>query len=107
MRTSEFDSSSDDEVGEEELTPLHISWLPLSIVGCPQFLGICALPVAACLLLQLSVTMTPNKAIEILRQHRGGGAIQTFAIHLILHLHHSLLCHCYSKQIVIRSVTSD
>uniref|UniRef100_I3KU47 Cyclin-dependent kinase inhibitor 3 n=1 Tax=Oreochromis niloticus TaxID=8128 RepID=I3KU47_ORENI len=207
MRTSEFDSSSDDEVGEEELTPLHISWLPLSIVGCPQFLGICALPgckykeirrclqkdieelqnqgvqdvfvfctrgelskyrvpsllevyqqrgfrvhhmpfldgdapelnqccqildelqislkndrrtvihcygglgrsglIAACLLLQLSVTMTPNKAIEILRQHRGGGAIQTFAIHLILHLHHSLLCHCYSKQIVIRSVTSD
>lgn len=26
MRTSEFDSSSEDEVGEEELTPLHISW---------------------------------------------------------------------------------
>uniref|UniRef100_A0A669EMR7 Cyclin-dependent kinase inhibitor 3 n=1 Tax=Oreochromis niloticus TaxID=8128 RepID=A0A669EMR7_ORENI len=181
MRTSEFDSSSDDEVGEEELTPLHISWLPLSIVGCPQFLGICALPgrticllyllypelqnqgvqdvfvfctrgelskyrvpsllevyqqrgfrvhhmpfldgdapelnqccqildelqislkndrrtvihcygglgrsglIAACLLLQLSVTMTPNKAIEILRQHRGGGAIQTVRQYNFLH----------------------
>ncbi|XP_063355285.1 cyclin-dependent kinase inhibitor 3 [Pelmatolapia mariae] len=185
MRTSEFDSSSDDEVGEEELTPLHISWLPLSIVGCPQFLGICALPgckykeirrclqrdieelqnqgvqdvfvfctrgelskyrvpsllevyqqrgfrvhhmpfldgdapelnqccqildelqislkndrrtvihcygglgrsalIAACLLLQLSSTMTPNKAIEILRQHRGGGAIQTVRQYNFLH----------------------
>uniref|UniRef100_A0A4W6FK06 protein-tyrosine-phosphatase n=1 Tax=Lates calcarifer TaxID=8187 RepID=A0A4W6FK06_LATCA len=45
MRTSEFDSSSEDEeVGEEQLTPFHISWLPLSIVECSQFLGICALP---------------------------------------------------------------
>lgn len=27
MRTSEFDSSSEEEeVGEEQLTPLHISW---------------------------------------------------------------------------------
>ncbi|XP_005934050.1 cyclin-dependent kinase inhibitor 3 [Haplochromis burtoni] len=185
MRTSEFDSSSEDEVGEEELTPLHISWLPLSIVGCPQFLGICALPgckykeirrclqrdieelqnqgvqdvfvfctrgelskyrvpsllevyqqqgfrvhhmpfldgdapelnqccqildelqislkndrrtvihcygglgrsalIAACLLLQLSSTMTPNKAIEILRHHRGGGAIQTVRQYNFLH----------------------
>uniref|UniRef100_A0A3B4GYE6 Cyclin-dependent kinase inhibitor 3 n=1 Tax=Pundamilia nyererei TaxID=303518 RepID=A0A3B4GYE6_9CICH len=168
--TSEFDSSSEDEVGEEELTPLHISWLPLSIVGCPQFLGICALPeelqnqgvqdvfvfctrgelskyrvpsllevyqqrgfrvhhmpfldgdapelnqccqildelqislkndrrtvihcygglgrsalIAACLLLQLSSTMTPNKAIEILRHHRGGGAIQTVRQYNFLH----------------------
>ena len=78
MRTSEFDSSSEDEeVGEEQLTPFHVSWLvsavfnlcdvrnvwlnvkhlcvlclfcllifrlPLSIVECSQFLGICALP---------------------------------------------------------------
>lgn len=28
MRTSEFDSSSEDEeVGEEQLTPFHVSWL--------------------------------------------------------------------------------
>ncbi|XP_044231151.1 cyclin-dependent kinase inhibitor 3 isoform X1 [Thunnus albacares] len=45
MRTSEFDSSSEEEeVGEEQLTPFHISWLPLSIVESSQFLGICALP---------------------------------------------------------------
>ncbi|KAF7654490.1 hypothetical protein LDENG_00069060 [Lucifuga dentata] len=178
MRTTEFDSSSEEEeVSEEQLTPFHVSWLPLSIVDCSQFLGICALPgckykdirrslqrdveelhnqgvqdvfvfctrgelhkyrvpsllevyqqrgftvhhvpfpdgdvpgleqccrileelqvnlennrrtvihcygglgrsalIAACLLLQLSVTMTANTAIEILREHRGGGAIQT------------------------------
>ncbi|KAM8917035.1 cyclin-dependent kinase inhibitor 3 isoform 2-T4 [Spinachia spinachia] len=45
MRTSEFDSSSEEEdVGDELPTPFHISWLPLSIVECSQFLGICALP---------------------------------------------------------------
>ncbi|XP_068436727.1 cyclin-dependent kinase inhibitor 3 isoform X3 [Clinocottus analis] len=45
MRTSEFDSSSEEEdVGDEQLTPFHVSWLPLSIVECSQFLGICALP---------------------------------------------------------------
>ncbi|XP_023142427.2 cyclin-dependent kinase inhibitor 3 [Amphiprion ocellaris] len=186
MKTSEFDSSSEDEeVGEEQLTPFHISWLPLSIVECSQFLGICALPgckykdicrslqrdveelqnqgvqdvfvfctrgelnkyrvpslldvyqqrgftvhhmpfadgdapeleqccrileelqvslennrrtvihcygglgrsalIAACLLLQLSLAMTPNKAIEILREHRGGGAIQTVKQYNFLH----------------------
>ncbi|XP_072222186.1 cyclin-dependent kinase inhibitor 3 [Leuresthes tenuis] len=185
MRTSEFDSSSEDEVGEEQLAPFHISWLPLTIVECSQFLGICALPgckykeirrclqsdvdelqnqgvqdvfvfctrgelkkyrvpsllevyqqrgftvhhvpfpdgdvpeleqcfqileelrvclesgrrtvihcygglgrsalIAACLLLQLSLTMTANKAIEILREHRGGGAIQTVKQYNFLH----------------------
>ncbi|XP_028422202.1 cyclin-dependent kinase inhibitor 3 [Perca flavescens] len=180
-----FDSSSEEEVEEEQLTPFHISWLPLSIVECSQFLGICALPgckykdirrslekdvdelqnqgvqevfvfctrgelnkyrvpsllevyrqrgftvhhtpfpdgdvpeleqcchilrklhvslennrrtvihcygglgrsglVAACLLLQLSLTMTANKAIEILREHRGGGAIQTVKQYNFLH----------------------
>lgn len=186
MRTSEFDSSSeDDDVPEEQLTPFHISWLPLSIVESSQFLGICALPgckykdirrslqrdveelqnqgvqdvfvfctrgelakyrvpsllevyqqqgftvhhlpfldgdtpeleqcsqilqelqdslendrrtvihcygglgrsglIAACLLIQLSLTMTANKAIEILREHRGGGAIQTVKQYNFLH----------------------
>uniref|UniRef100_A0A3Q1I731 Cyclin-dependent kinase inhibitor 3 n=1 Tax=Anabas testudineus TaxID=64144 RepID=A0A3Q1I731_ANATE len=164
---------------EEQLTPFHISWLPLSIVDCSQFLGICALPgcnfkdlkfkelqnqgvqdvfvfctrgelnkyrvpsllevyqqhgftvhhmpfpdgdvpeleqccqilkelqvslennrrtvihcygglgrsalIAACLLLQFSLTMTANKAIEILREHRGGGAIQTVKQYNFLH----------------------
>ncbi|XP_041669000.1 cyclin-dependent kinase inhibitor 3 [Cheilinus undulatus] len=186
MRTNEFDSSSEDEeVGEEQRTPLNISWLPLSIVESSQFLGICALPgckykdirrnldrdveelqnqgvqevfvfctrgelnkyrvptlleayrqrdftvhhwpfpdgdapeleqccqileelqvsletnrrtvihcygglgrsglIAACLLLQLSGAMTANKAIEILREHRGGGAIQTVKQYNFLH----------------------
>ncbi|XP_068608450.1 cyclin-dependent kinase inhibitor 3 [Brachionichthys hirsutus] len=186
MHTSEFDSSSEEEeVREEQLTPLQISWLPLSVVECSQFLGICALPgckykdirrslerdveefrnqgvqdvfvfctrgelhkyrvpslldayqrrgftvhhmpfpdggapeleqccqileelqvslknnrrtvihcygglgrsglIAACLLLQLSVTLTPNKAMEILTQHRGRGAIQTVKQYNFLH----------------------
>ncbi|KAM4625603.1 cyclin-dependent kinase inhibitor 3 isoform 2-T2 [Polymixia lowei] len=186
MRTSEFDSSTDEEeVAEEQLTPFHVSWLPLSVVECSQFLGICSLPgckykdvrrnlqrdveelqnqgvqdvfvfctggelhkyrvpslleayrqrgfkvhhmpfpdggapelehccqilealqvnladnrrtvihcygglgrsglIAACLLLQLSVTMTANKAIEILRDLRGGGAIQTVKQYNFLH----------------------
>ncbi|XP_056282858.1 cyclin-dependent kinase inhibitor 3 [Pseudoliparis swirei] len=186
IRTSEFDSSSEEEeVGEEQLTPFQVSWLPLSMVECSQFLGICALPgckykdirrslerdvdelqnqgvqdvfvfctrgelnkyrvpsllevyrqrgftvhhtpfpdgdapelpqccqileelqvglennrrsvihcygglgrsglIAACLLLLLSLTMTANKAIEILREHRGGGAIQTVKQYNFLH----------------------
>ncbi|KAJ8341102.1 hypothetical protein SKAU_G00333930 [Synaphobranchus kaupii] len=156
MKTTEFDSS-DEEVGEEEQQqqpPLEISWLPLTVVECSQFLGICALPgcrykdirrnlqrdmgelqnqgvqdvfvfyggvpeleqccqileelqlsihdnrktvvhcygglgrsalIAACLLLKLSVTMTPGKAIDILRQLRGGGAIQTVKQYNFLH----------------------
>ncbi|XP_062325150.1 cyclin-dependent kinase inhibitor 3 isoform X2 [Osmerus eperlanus] len=185
MRTSEFDSSDDEDTGDEQLTPLQVSWLPLSVVECSQFLGICSLPgckfkdvrrnlqrdvgelqaqgvedvfvfctrgelhkyrvpslldtyrqkglrvhhmpfpdggtpeldqccqileqlqsnlqnnqrtvihcygglgrsglIAVCLLLQLSVTMTPNKAIEILREHRGSGAIQTVKQYNFLH----------------------
>lgn len=186
MRTGEFDSSSDEEdKGGEQMTPFQVSWLPLSVVGCSQFLGICPLPgckfkdvrrnlqrnvgelkdqgveevfvfctrgelhkyrvpslldtyrqqgigvhhlpfpdggapeldqccqileelqfnlqnnrrtvihcygglgrsglIAACLLLQLSATMTPNAAIHILRQHRGSGAIQTVKQYNFLH----------------------
>ena len=36
--------------------------------------------VAACLLLHLSVSMTPSKAIDILRELRGSGAIQTVKV---------------------------
>ncbi|KAM3871051.1 cyclin-dependent kinase inhibitor 3 [Diretmus argenteus] len=185
MRTSEFDSSEEEDVGEEQLTPFQVSWLPLSVVECSQFLGICPLPgckykdirrslqrdiaelqnqgvqevfvfctrgelhkyrvpslldaylqqgfsvhhmpfpdggtpeleqccqileelqfnlennkrtvihcygglgrsglIAACLLLQLSVTMTANNAIDILRELRGGGAIQTVKQYNFLH----------------------
>ncbi|GAA6070436.1 cyclin-dependent kinase inhibitor 3 isoform X1 [Tachysurus ichikawai] len=186
MRASEFDSSDEEDCGDEEsYTPLHISWLSLSVVECSQFLGICSLPgcrykdirrnlekdvgelcaqgvqdvfvlceraelvryrvpgllecytrrglsvhhlpfpdggapelhqctcildelqhclhtqrrtiihcygglgrsglIAACLLLQLSVSMTPTNAIEILRELRGGGAIQTVKQYNFLH----------------------
>ncbi|KAM6913022.1 cyclin-dependent kinase inhibitor 3 [Xenentodon cancila] len=186
MRTSEFDSSSeDDDAGEEQPTPFHVSWLPLSVVECSQYLGISALPgckykdirrclqrdveelqnqgvqdvfvfctrgelskyrvpmllevyrqrgftvhhtpfpdgnapeleqccqildelqtslednrrtlihcygglgrsalIAACLLLLLSSSMTPSKAIEILREYRGVGAIQTVKQYNFLH----------------------
>lgn len=45
MRVSEFDSSDEEDGGDEEsYTPLQISWLSLSVVECSQFLGICSLP---------------------------------------------------------------
>ncbi|XP_026133869.1 cyclin-dependent kinase inhibitor 3-like isoform X2 [Carassius auratus] len=44
MRTSEFDSSDEEDFGEEEATPFQISWLSLSVVECSQSLGICSLP---------------------------------------------------------------
>ncbi|MBN3291468.1 CDKN3 inhibitor, partial [Polypterus senegalus] len=44
-RKTEFDSSDDENVTEEqEQTPLEISWLSLANVDCAQNLGICALP---------------------------------------------------------------
>ncbi|XP_054894592.1 cyclin-dependent kinase inhibitor 3 [Poeciliopsis prolifica] len=185
MRRIVFDSSSDEDEGGAQQTPLHISWLPLSMVECSQYLGICSLPgcryrevrrslqrdvdelknqgvqnvfvflsrgelskyrvpsllevynehgftvhhtplpdgdvpeleqccqildqlqvcleknrktvvhcyeglgrsalIAACLLLHLSPTMTADKAIEILKEHRGGGAIQTVKQYNFLH----------------------
>uniref|UniRef100_A0A672K7S0 protein-tyrosine-phosphatase n=1 Tax=Sinocyclocheilus grahami TaxID=75366 RepID=A0A672K7S0_SINGR len=44
MRTSEFDSSDEEDFGEVEATPFQISWLSLSVVECSQSLGICSLP---------------------------------------------------------------
>ncbi|KAM9477272.1 cyclin-dependent kinase inhibitor 3 isoform 1-T2 [Clarias gariepinus] len=45
MRVSEFDSSDEEDGGDEEsYTPLQISWLSLQVVECSQFLGICPLP---------------------------------------------------------------
>ncbi|XP_066550687.1 cyclin-dependent kinase inhibitor 3 isoform X2 [Amia ocellicauda] len=185
MRNGEFDSSDEEDSAEEQQTPLQISWLSLSVVDCPQFIGICALPgckykdvrrnlqkdigelqgqgveevfvfctrgelhkyrvphlleaycqqglivhhlpfpdggapelehccqildllqsslrsnrrtvihcygglgrsglMAACLLLQLSDSMIPDKAIDILRELRGSGAIQTVKQYNFLH----------------------
>nr|XP_057913024.1 cyclin-dependent kinase inhibitor 3 isoform X2 [Doryrhamphus excisus]XP_057913025.1 cyclin-dependent kinase inhibitor 3 isoform X2 [Doryrhamphus excisus]XP_057913026.1 cyclin-dependent kinase inhibitor 3 isoform X2 [Doryrhamphus excisus]XP_057913027.1 cyclin-dependent kinase inhibitor 3 isoform X2 [Doryrhamphus excisus] len=55
-----------------------------TIIHCYGGLGRSAL-IAACLLIQLSVTMTANKAIDILRALRGGGAIQTIKQYNFLH----------------------
>lgn len=55
-----------------------------TVIHCYGGLGRSAL-IAACLLLQLSLTMTANAAIEILREHRGGGAIQTVKQYNFLH----------------------
>ncbi|XP_071601288.1 cyclin-dependent kinase inhibitor 3 isoform X7 [Heliangelus exortis] len=43
MQAGDFDSS-DDEAAEENLRPLHISWLSLSPVYSSEFLGLCSLP---------------------------------------------------------------
>ncbi|MCJ8750185.1 hypothetical protein PDJAM_G00259650 [Pangasius djambal] len=55
-----------------------------TVIHCYGGLGRSGL-IAACLLLQLSVSMTPAKAIEILRELRGGGAIQTVKQYNFLH----------------------
>ncbi|KAF7710748.1 cyclin-dependent kinase inhibitor 3 isoform X1 [Silurus meridionalis] len=45
MRVNEFDSSEEEDDGDEEsYTPLQICWLSLSAIECSQFLGICSLP---------------------------------------------------------------
>ncbi|TRY56417.1 hypothetical protein DNTS_025697 [Danionella cerebrum] len=43
MRTGEFDSSEEEDSGEED-APFQISWLSLSVVQCSQSVGICPLP---------------------------------------------------------------
>ncbi|XP_069713025.1 cyclin-dependent kinase inhibitor 3 isoform X2 [Phaenicophaeus curvirostris] len=43
MQASDFDSSEED-VADEALSPLSISWLPLSPVYSSVFLGLCSLP---------------------------------------------------------------
>ncbi|XP_061651071.1 cyclin-dependent kinase inhibitor 3 isoform X2 [Phyllopteryx taeniolatus] len=55
-----------------------------TLIHCYGGLGRSAL-IAACLLIQLSVTMTANEAINILRAHRGHGAIQTIKQYNFLH----------------------
>uniref|UniRef100_A0A8C8Z257 protein-tyrosine-phosphatase n=1 Tax=Prolemur simus TaxID=1328070 RepID=A0A8C8Z257_PROSS len=102
---SEFDSS-DEEPIEDEQTPIQISWLPLSRVNCSQFLGLCALPVAACLLLYLSDTVSPQQAIDSLRDLRGSGAIQTIKQYNYLHeFRDKLAAHLLSRDSLSRSIS--
>ncbi|KAF6724043.1 Cyclin-dependent kinase inhibitor 3 [Oryzias melastigma] len=55
-----------------------------TLIHCYGGLGRSAL-IAACLLLRLSVTMTAGKAMELLRELRGRGAIQTVKQYNFLH----------------------
>ncbi|XP_057715026.1 cyclin-dependent kinase inhibitor 3 isoform X2 [Corythoichthys intestinalis] len=55
-----------------------------TLIHCYGGLGRSAL-ITACLLIQLSITMTANQAIDILREHRGHGAIQTVKQYNFLH----------------------
>ncbi|XP_029807385.1 cyclin-dependent kinase inhibitor 3 isoform X2 [Suricata suricatta] len=190
LQTNEFDSS-DEEPIEDEQTPIQISWLPLSQVNCPHFLGLCALPeelksygiqdifvfctrgelskyrvpnlldlyhqhgiithhhpipdggipkiascceimeelaiclknnrktlihcygglgrsclVAACLLLYLSDAVSPQQAIDSLRDLRGSGAIQTIKQYNYLHeFRDKLAAHLSSRDSLSRSVS--
>ncbi|KAK1791324.1 hypothetical protein P4O66_013338 [Electrophorus voltai] len=55
-----------------------------TVIHCYGGLGRSGL-IAACLLLHLSISMTPSKAIDIIRDVRGGGAIQTVKQYNFLH----------------------
>ncbi|XP_067847695.1 cyclin-dependent kinase inhibitor 3 isoform X3 [Heptranchias perlo] len=50
-----------------------------TLIQCYGGLG-CSCLIAACLLLQLSETMLPEEAIDLLRKLRGAGAIQTVKV---------------------------
>ncbi|XP_042538424.1 cyclin-dependent kinase inhibitor 3 isoform X4 [Dipodomys merriami] len=183
IQASEFDSS-DEEPGEDEQTPIQISWLPLSQINCSQFLGLCALPgckfkdvrrnvhkdteelrsygiqdifvfctrgelskyrvpnlldlyqqygiithhhpipdggtpdidscygglgrscLAACLLLYLSDTVSPQQAIDSLRDVRGSGAIQTIKQYNYLHeFRDKLASYLSTRESLSRSVS--
>ncbi|XP_058846593.1 cyclin-dependent kinase inhibitor 3-like isoform X2 [Acipenser ruthenus] len=55
-----------------------------TVIHCYGGLGRSGL-IAACLLLRLSHSLTPEKAIELLREQRGPGAIQTVKQYNFLH----------------------
>uniref|UniRef100_A0A8C0HBH2 protein-tyrosine-phosphatase n=1 Tax=Chelonoidis abingdonii TaxID=106734 RepID=A0A8C0HBH2_CHEAB len=105
MQANEFDSSDEEPIQDDQI-PFQISWLALSSVYCSQFLGVCSLPVAACLLLQLSDAMEPQEAIESLRDLRGSGAIQTIKQYNYLHdFRENLAAHLSTKDAILRSVS--
>uniref|UniRef100_A0A7N4NWZ5 protein-tyrosine-phosphatase n=1 Tax=Sarcophilus harrisii TaxID=9305 RepID=A0A7N4NWZ5_SARHA len=97
MQTSEFDSS-DEEPVENEQTPFQVSC-------CYGGLGRSCL-VAACLLLYLSDTVSPQQAIDSLRDLRGSGAIQTIKQYNYLHdFRDKLAAHLSTRDSVSRSVS--
>ncbi|NXD85742.1 CDKN3 inhibitor, partial [Halcyon senegalensis] len=65
-----------------------------------------SLPVAACLLLQLSDTLAPQQAIDSLRSLRGPGAIQTIKQYNFLHdFRENLAAHLATKDASLRSLS--
>ncbi|KFP88011.1 Cyclin-dependent kinase inhibitor 3, partial [Acanthisitta chloris] len=62
--------------------------------------------VAACLLLQLSDTLTPQQVINILRSVRGSGAIQTVRQYNYLHeFRENMSAHLAAKDTALRSLS--
>ncbi|NWH65835.1 CDKN3 inhibitor, partial [Geococcyx californianus] len=75
------------------------------IIHCYGGLGRSCL-VAACLLLQLSDALTPQQAIDSVRNLRGPGAIQTIKQYNFLHdFREKLAAHLAAKDTVLRSVS--
>ncbi|NXT75748.1 CDKN3 inhibitor, partial [Zapornia atra] len=76
-----------------------------TIIHCYGGLGRSCL-VAACLLLQLSDGLTPQQAIDSLRNLRGAGAIQTIKQYNYLHdFRENLAVYLTSKDTALRSVS--
>ncbi|XP_010185984.1 PREDICTED: cyclin-dependent kinase inhibitor 3 [Mesitornis unicolor] len=76
-----------------------------TIVHCYGGLGRSCL-IAACLLLQLLDTLTPQQVIDDLRNLRGSGAIQTIKQYNYLHdFREKLAAHLASQDTVLRSVS--
>ncbi|XP_010154463.1 PREDICTED: cyclin-dependent kinase inhibitor 3, partial [Eurypyga helias] len=76
-----------------------------TIVHCYGGLGRSCL-IAACLLLQLSDALAPQQVIDILRNLRGAGAIQTIKQYNYLHdFRENLAAHLATKDTVLRSVS--
>uniref|UniRef100_A0A4X2KHY9 protein-tyrosine-phosphatase n=1 Tax=Vombatus ursinus TaxID=29139 RepID=A0A4X2KHY9_VOMUR len=96
MQMSEFDSSKEEPV-ENKQTPFQVSWLPLFIVNCSQFVGLCYLS-ATCLPLYLSDTVSSQ----------GSGAIQTIKQYNYLHdFRDKLSAHLSTRDSVSRSVSRE
>ncbi|XP_039923106.1 cyclin-dependent kinase inhibitor 3 isoform X3 [Hirundo rustica] len=76
-----------------------------TMIHCYGGLGRSCL-VAACLLLQLSDTLTPQQVIESLRNLRGSGAIQTIKQYNFLHdFRENLAAHLATKDPALRSAS--
>lgn len=65
MRTSEFDSSSEEEVGEEQLTPLHISWWVSAALASQEVSQHCKRQQLRCAVLCSQVTLVRGGVLAV------------------------------------------